>query len=294
MLWRIVLQALLMIGLGALPILLIAEPLTALHRRGLFLPGYTHEPYDRVINVIIGPLLTAAVIASVMLAARWLDHRPMRDFGVLLDRAWWRNLALGFGLGALLMLFVFVTEWAAGWIEITGTSIVNIAGVSLALSLTFSLVKVVCVGIYEEFVARGYQLRNLIDGINVPAGVAISSAIFALLHLTNDNASAMSSIGLFINGILFAVAVLATGRLSTSIGLHIAWNLFQGAILGFPVSGDKEGASLIGIRQLGPDLVTGGAFGPEAGLIGVAASLIGIVVIASLNRRHLRLLDHRV
>jgi len=76
-----------------------------------------------------------------------------------------------------------------------------------------------------------------------------------------------------------------TGRLSTAIGLHVTWNLCQGAVFGFPVSGDKEGASLLGIQQGGPTLMTGGAFGPEAGLMGVLASLAGIVLLLLWSSR---------
>ena len=47
----------------------------------------------------------------------------------------------------------------------------------------------------------------------------------------------MSVLGLFVNALLFAVSVLLTRRLSTAIGLHMAWNLFQGLVFGFPVSG---------------------------------------------------------
>ena len=278
-LWRILLQAAMMAVLGALPILLIAEPLTALHRRGYFLPGYDHDAYDRVVNIIVGPLFAVAVIASIALAARYLDHRPMADFGFVLDR----SLFLGLALGAILMLLIFATEYAAGWIVITGTMARNVAGVGLGLSLAFSLVKVLCVGVYEECLSRGYQLRNIAEGINLKAAVIITSAIFAVLHAANDNASLLSTLGIFVNGLLFAAAVLATGRLSAAIGLHISWNLFEGAVLGFPVSGDKEGASLIGIRQLGPPLVTGGAFGPEAGVIGIVASLVGIGVLLVLR-----------
>lgn len=56
------------------------------------------------------------------------------------------------------------------------------------------------------------------------------------------------------------------------------------AVFGFPVSGDKEGASLVAIHQLGPPLVTGGAFGPEAGLSGIAASLLGIAVLVAWKK----------
>ncbi len=283
--WRLIIQALLMAALALIPIFGIAEPLTALHRRGVFLPGYGHEAYDRVINMIVGPFLAAAVIGSIAIAARWLDHRRFSEIGGCLDRAWWKGLGLGFGLGALLMGLIFAAEYAAGWIQVSGFFVTRVADVSLALALSFSLVKVLCVGVYEEFLSRGYHLRNLAEGLNLPIAVFASSAVFALLHAFNDNATVMSTLGLLVNALLFAAAFLATGRLSAAIGLHIAWNLFEGAVFGFPVSGDLEGASVIAVRQLGPELVTGGAFGPEAGLAGIAASLLGIAVFAAWKRR---------
>jgi len=279
-LWRLLLQAMLMAALGFAPILLIAEPLTALHRRGLFLPGYAQEAYDRIINIIVGPFLTAAVIGSIAIAGRWLDHRRFEEFGGRIDRTWWIDLFRGLSLGALLMALIFALEHAAGWIVVTGFAGVHVAGVSFALALSFSVAKVLCVGTYEEFLSRGYHVRNLIEGFNLPTAITLSSAVFALLHAINDNATVMSTAGLFVNALLFAAGVIATGRLSMSIGMHVSWNFFEGVVFGFPVSGDKEGASLISVHQLGPALVTGGAFGPEAGLVGIAASLLGVAIIA--------------
>ncbi|MBZ5640806.1 MAG: hypothetical protein LAO51_18875 [Acidobacteriia bacterium] len=132
--WRLLAQAGLMTGLALVPILAVAEPLTALHRRGWFLPGSTHAGYDRIINMLVGPLLAAAVVASVGLAGRWLDHRPFSDFGVRLDRAWWLGLGAGFLLGASVMALVFALEYAVGWVTITGTMVPNAAGVSLGLA----------------------------------------------------------------------------------------------------------------------------------------------------------------
>lgn len=282
--WRLLLQAALMAVLALIPIFGIAEPLTALHRRGLFFPGLDHEAYDRVINMIVGPVLAAAVIGSIAIARRWLDRRRFVELGGRMDRAWWSHLGFGLALGALLVTLVFAVEYAAGWIRVTGFFVPRVAGVPLGLALSFSLVKVLCVGVYEEFLSRGYHLRNLAEGLNLPLAILATSAVFSLLHLMNDNATVMSTAGLFINALLFAAGVLTTGRLSTAIGLHIAWNLFQGAIFGFPVSGDKEGASVIAIDQLGPQIMTGGAFGPEAGLIGIAASVLGIALLAAWAR----------
>jgi membrane protease YdiL (CAAX protease family) len=266
--WRILLQFALMALLGALPILLVAEPLTALHRRGLFLPHAGKTVYDRAINMIVGPLLTLGILASVAIATRFLDRRRVH---LRLDARWWRALLLGLSLGAVLMTLIFAVELTAGWLAVA-----SVAPVPLGLALAFSIVKVLCVGTYEEVVTRGYLLRNLAEGTNVPLAVAISSAIFAVLHATNDNATLLSIAGLFVNGVLFAAAMLVTGRLSASIGLHMAWNFCEGVVFGFPVSGDKEGASFVAIEQLGSPIVTGGGFGPEAGLIGVGACVVGI------------------
>src|SRR5437870_1007426 len=97
-----------MICLGVIPIIAVAEPLTFLHRHGMFLANSNHAVYDRVINMLIGPLLTTAVILSVVLAARWFDHRPLAHFSVILDIRWLRNLAAGAAVGTLAMITIFM------------------------------------------------------------------------------------------------------------------------------------------------------------------------------------------
>ncbi|MEO1443025.1 MAG: hypothetical protein AAFV33_21670, partial [Chloroflexota bacterium] len=66
--------------------------------------------------------------------------------------------------------------------------------------------------------------------------------------------------------------------LAIPVGLHISWNFAQGNIFGFPVSGTDAGATFIAIEQGGPQLWTGGAFGPEAGLIGLLTILAGMIL----------------
>ena len=80
-------------------------------------------------------------------------------------------------------------------------------------------------------------------------------------------------------GLFLGLGFILTGELAIPIGLHMSWNFFQGSVFGFPVSGLKLGDSLITIQQGGPDFITGGTFGPEAGLIGLAAIILGGLMI---------------
>jgi hypothetical protein len=74
---------------------------------------------------------------------------------------------------------------------------------------------------------------------------------------------------------LFACIYLATGRLSTAIGFHLALNFVEGSVLGFPVSGQLFGfGSPVSQVRIGPDVLTGGAYGPEAGLVGIGSRVL--------------------
>ncbi|MCA1728422.1 MAG: CPBP family intramembrane metalloprotease [Actinobacteria bacterium] len=230
-----------------------------------------------------------AAVASVWLAGRFLDRRPFSSFGLRLDWAWWLDLCFGLALGALLMTSIFFVELTTGWITVTGTFEVVDAGKPFALFILFPLAAFVGVGFYEELLSRGYQLQNMAEGLNFPSlgskravllAWVLSSAIFGLLHLANPNASLSSTVNITFAGLLLGAGYVLTGRLAIPIGLHIAWNFFQGNVFGFPVSGiGPIGATFISIEQGGPTLFTGGAFGPEAGLLDPAASLVGSLLI---------------
>ena len=226
----------------------------------------------------------ALMLLTVWLAGLLLDRRRFRDFGVHFSRAWRLDLGFGLALGALLMALVFAVELAAGWVAITGTFASGPSGLPFLPGFVGALVVFVSVGIYEELWARGYQLRNMAEGLNLPllgprgallAAWVLSSLVFGALHAANPNATLTSTLLLVIAGLFLGLPFILTGELAISIGLHITWNLFQGNIFGFPVSGTQAGATVIAVRQGGPALWTGGAFGPEAGLVGLGAMLIG-------------------
>jgi membrane protease YdiL (CAAX protease family) len=233
-------------------------------------------------------LRLAAVLLSTWLVVRFIDRRPWSQMGLQFDRSWWLDLLFGLFLGALLMTFIFVVEYLAGWVQVDDFFVVDLNAAPFIVALIGPLVVSLVISIIEELLARGYQMRNLAEGLNIPsigpalaivASWVISSSLFGLLHVFNPNATVLSTLYLMLTGVFFGLGYVLTGRLGLPIGLHFAWNFVQGNIFGFPVSGNIfGGATVIDIEQGGPPLWTGGAFGPEAGLLGIAAILLGCLL----------------
>ena len=236
----------------------------------------------------------AGAMLSVWLAGRFLDKRAFSDFGFHLGAGWWLDLLFGIFLGGLLMSVIFFVELGLGWVGVVGVFETFGTGVSFLPSMLLPVVMYLCVGIYEETVFRGYQLKNGAEGLNYPAlgprgavlvAWVLSSVFFGLLHANNPNASLISTLNIVLAGLMLGFGYVLSGELAIPIGLHIAWNFFQGAVYGFPVSGfGPFGATFVATRPEGPDLWTGGPFGPEAGLLAPPAMLLRLLLIALWTR----------
>jgi membrane protease YdiL (CAAX protease family) len=236
------------------------------------------------------------VLISVWLSGRFLDHRPFAEFGLRLNKKWWQDLGFGLGLGILLIGGVFLIELAAGWVTVSDTF--HTANTEQAFILPFFVFLFFfgCVGFSEELNSRGYHLTNIAEGLNFKAigpkyaiviAVFLSSILFGVFHLGSPGANLISIFIIFLMAIFLSIAYVLTGRLALPIGVHIAWNLFQGNVFGFPVSGTTfaaETVTIFSIQQSGPEFWTGGAFGPEGGLLGLLVIIAGIFLMVGWIR----------
>ncbi len=231
------------------------------------------------------------VLISVWLTGKWIDRRPFSEFGLQMNKEWWEELGFGLGLGAFLIGLIFLVELAAGWITITDTFFTIRNEGSFFVTFFVYLVLFACVGFSEELMYRGYFLTNLAEGFNgksigaknaLALGIIFSSLLFGIFHLGSPHATFISTLNIVVFGFLFGLSYSLTGRIAIAIGLHTTWNLFQGNVFGFPVSGEifpLESAAVFSIQQNGPALWTGGAFGPEAGLVGLFAFAAGFLIL---------------
>ena len=280
-LWRLILHALLIVG-GMMALTLL--PGVSVGVGG----GETDAAPNALKEVTPMLIYGLVVVAATLLAARFFDRRPISDLGLQLSVRWWRDLIFGLLLGALLMFLIFLIELALGWVTIEGAFVTSLP-LPFGVAFIAFLVLFASVGSYEELMSRGYHFKNLAEGLNFgPLGrkvaiflaLLISAVIFGLLHAGNPSATTLSTFNIFLAGVFLSVPVLLTDELAISIGAHIAWNFFQGNVFGFPVSGNTVfRTTVIDVAQGGPDLWTGGAFGPEAGLLGIAAMIAGSLLM---------------
>ncbi|MFC2136346.1 lysostaphin resistance A-like protein, partial [Bacteroidota bacterium] len=238
---------------------------------------------------ILFPLeMTLSFFLSIWITSKYFDKRKLADIGLKINLSWWKDFGFGLLLGAILHSVIFLTQFLAGWIEIKGIYENSLSGFSFIAGIGLWLFTFICAGISEDLFNRGYLLKNISESIRtnnsgnikpIIWAVVITSLIFGLMHAGNPNANIISTIGLIIAGLMYAVAYVYTGQLALPIGLHITWNFFEGCVFGSPVSGSATDITIIASQQIGPEIMTGGAFGPEAGLVGIASRFLGILLI---------------
>jgi membrane protease YdiL (CAAX protease family) len=233
------------------------------------------------------PVIFCAGAASLLLSllitlafARGWDRRPLSSVGFQVDARSPRQFGAGLLLGAALITAVFAIEAGLGWLRVVH-ALPFPEGAAHAAIWFLALLPAAAA---EEVMLRGYAFQALEEQWGGAAAALLTALVFGALHRFNPGAGWASFWGIVGSGILFGVAYLVTRRLWLPIGLHVAWNLFEGPILGFPVSG-FDLPSVLQIRAAGPALWTGGSFGPEAGLLGVLASAAGAAILLTARRR---------
>lgn len=278
--WRLLVQSILLVILSIVAGIAIFIPI------GLFKINFD-SPVAMLANELT---MLFSITGSVFLARKFLDRRSIVSLGLKLNGQALKDILIGIIITFFQMGLVYMVEIALGWTTFNGFAWQTESGLAMVGGLGIWLVIFLIVGWLEELLFRGYHLQTFESGLNTFWAVLISSFVFGVSHLSNPNASWVAALGILLAGLFLALPYILTRQLWLSIGLHIGWNFFEGVGFGFQVSG-LDTFRLLRHTVSGPELWTGGAFGPEAGLLIIPALALGSLFVYAYTKSTLRKME---
>lgn len=172
---------------------------------------------------------------------------------------------IGLFTGAFSITLIIIVLYVLGYYEVLSTI--------SAIYLLLPLFMFITLSVFEELVFRGIIYRIAEESLGTNLALMLSALLFGLAHLPNENANAISVFSAASGGILAGLLFSMTKRLWLPIFFHAGWNWAQGS-LGVTVSGIEEMPGFVQSSINGPELITGGAFGPENSIYTIALVLV--------------------
>jgi len=225
-------------------------------------------------------LIESVGIISVLVAA-WvmsrIEKRKLGTYGVPLKGAFGQMFWLGVILGLVfetteMLLISAMGGFSFGTLALAGATLVKFA---LLWAAGF-----VMVGIFEEFLFRGYAQFTLSDGIGFWPSAVLLSALFGAVHLGNPGEGWVGGLSVTLFGIFASFTLQRTGSLWFAIGFHAAADYAETFIYSVPDSGMLASGHLLNSSLHGPRWLTGGTIGPEGSVFDFALLLVGFFVVA--------------
>lgn len=228
---------------------------------------------------LAGSLVQApAATLALWLVSRWIERRSPSEVGFARDHAV-RQASLGVLAGVALFSLVM------GLLALGGAYRAQWDPAPFG-TLLASVVMLMLAAWFEEVFFRAILFRCIEGWAGSGAALLVSSALFGLAHFDNPSAGWLPALAIAIEaGVMLGAVWMWTRSLWAVWGLHFAWNWVQGGLFGAPVSG-LEIQGLFRATLSGDPLWTGGAFGPEAGLVAVlVCGTAGVLALAHVIRR---------
>lgn len=230
--------------------------------------------------------LSSFVFISILVFVRvkYIEKRSISTLGFSKD-SWLKKYIKGFVIGLVMMIIVVLMLCLFGCVSVEKNPSQPI-GISAIGGVIIILIGWIIQGGTEEIVTRGWLMNVLGARYNIMVGLILSSVFFALIHSENPGINYVAMLNIVLVGILLGLIVINTGSLWVACGIHSAWNFAQGNIFGFQVSGNDVGiGSIVDLNLVGNEFITGGQFGPEAGMVCSFVILALIVIMLFLTKR---------
>lgn len=184
--------------------------------------------------------------------ARYVDRRPLSNYGVSATPAWARDLLVG-----LAALFGAFGLWVAVTVGL-GWATVEVAASSPDLALPLAIaVYVVALGIHsllQQLVFFRIVVGNAAEGLHsrgvtarraALAGVLAAVPIFVAMHQLTVN---LRMLDLAVVAVIYGLLYVHTGEIAYGSGLHLGI-FVAGGVLFVPATAAADTASLLAVEQ---------------------------------------------
>jgi hypothetical protein len=209
----------------------------------------------------VGDLLAAVIPAVVLIR---VERRPWSAYGLPGRQAFGRRFWMGALWGFVAISVVIVGLYGAhafsfGHIVLHGKRLLHF--------VAFWTIYFVLVGLFEDFLFRGYAQFTLARGIGFWPAAFVLSSIFGLIHRGNEGERWSGVVIAILIGLFFCLTLRRTGSLWFAIGFHAAWDWGETFFYSVPDSGTVWPGHLLSSSLRGPAWLTGGSVGPEGSLL---------------------------
>ncbi len=193
------------------------------------LPLDTMLPLPAIAGELVGFL--GVLGASIVMAL--IEHKPLISYGLEGTRRS-VNFLYGvlFGVAALSVLVGALI--LCGFLSFDGQQIFGWVAIKFALGWGAAFL---VVGLYEEYLLRGYMQATLTRGIGFWWSAIILSTAFGSLHLGNKGESQVGIFSAALVGLVFCISLWYLKNLWWAIGFHTSWDWAQSYLWGTADSG---------------------------------------------------------
>jgi CAAX protease family protein len=224
--------------------------------------------------------LLAAIIPAIILAR--VEQRPWANYGLpvkpAFGRLFWVGTLWGFAAITGLMLALYGLHcFAFGRVVLHGARLARFAAFWAAMFLV--------VGLFEEFLLRGYSQFTLTRGMGFWQAAITLSCAFGLIHLKNGGEAWPGLLAAAFIGLFFCLTLQRTGNLWFAVGFHAAWDWGESFFYSVPDSGMVSPGHLLSSSLRGPHWLSGGSVGPEGSLMCFVVIALTWIVFERTHRK---------
>jgi uncharacterized protein len=226
-----------------------------------------------------------------------MEQRPNGVYGLGGSRAL-PNFFAGLAWGVTCLSLLILILWKTGFLVFDSRLLFGPEALRYG---AIWLLGFLFVGLFEEYLTRGYILFTLTRGLAAiyawlfktrhskalgfwTAALCLS-VLFGLGHGNNPGESPIGLLSAGLASIVFCLSLWRTGSLWWAIGFHATWDWAQSFLYGVPDSGLMVQHHLFGTHPLGKPLMSGGTTGPEGSIfILLILPIICLIILFTLPR----------